>query len=101
MSDFFNRYGPWAVVTGAAQGLGQALAKECASLGLNLILTDVLKTELQQIAAQISSSSLVEVKIVVADLNDPLQLKQLLQECEPYKIGLFCCNHGILCPGGK
>lgn len=34
--DFLNRYGPWAVVTGASSGLGRAIAQELAAAGANL-----------------------------------------------------------------
>lgn len=93
MSEFSNRYGPWAVITGAARGLGEAFANECAFLGLNVILIDVLASELEQTATRISSSCPVQVKTILADLSDPSQVKQAIQECEFYSVGLFCCNH--------
>lgn len=93
MSVFSNRYGPWAVITGAARGLGEAFAKECASLGMNVILIDVLASELEQTAAYISSTCPIKVKTIIADLSDPFQVKQAIQECESYHVGFFCCNH--------
>ena len=35
---FLERYGPWAVVTGASSGIGRALAGGLADAGLNLVL---------------------------------------------------------------
>jgi uncharacterized protein len=36
--EFTDRYGPWALVAGGSEGLGAALAGECAARGLNLLL---------------------------------------------------------------
>jgi short-subunit dehydrogenase len=35
---FLERYGPWAVVTGASSGIGRALAGCLDEAGLNLVL---------------------------------------------------------------
>lgn len=33
-----DRYGPWAVVTGASEGIGRAIAIALADRGVNLVL---------------------------------------------------------------
>ena len=38
MIDFKSKYGPWALVAGASEGLGAAFAEILAGKGLNLIL---------------------------------------------------------------
>ena len=38
---FLERYGPWAVVTGASSGFGRALAVCLAEAGLNLVLVAI------------------------------------------------------------
>jgi short-subunit dehydrogenase len=93
MTLFPTQYGPWAVITGAARGLGQGIAEECASLGLNVILIDILEKELEQTAHNISSSWPIETKTILADLANPIDIPRVLQECAPYTVGLFCCNH--------
>ena len=38
MTDFKTKYGSWALVAGASEGLGAAFAEALAERGLNLIL---------------------------------------------------------------
>jgi uncharacterized protein len=44
----------WALVTGASQGLGRALAEECARLGLNLLLAALPGEGLALVAQQLA-----------------------------------------------
>ena len=46
MSDFKNQYGPWALVAGGAQGIGEAYSRELARRGLNVAIIDVSKDAL-------------------------------------------------------
>lgn len=55
MTDFQNKYGPWALVTGANAGIGKALAYELATRKLNIVagahrqhLLGALKDELEE-----------------------------------------------------
>ena len=38
MIDFKTKYGPWAIVAGASEGLGAAFAEALAKRHLNLVL---------------------------------------------------------------
>ena len=38
MTDFRDRYGPWAIVAGASEGTGAAFAREIAAQGVNVVL---------------------------------------------------------------
>jgi len=37
---FKEKYGPWAIIAGAAEGLGEAWSRALARRGLNLIMVD-------------------------------------------------------------
>ncbi|MDT5244908.1 MAG: hypothetical protein QOD36_2284, partial [Mycobacterium sp.] len=49
--DFQHRYGPWAVIAGASEGIGASLADELAGRGLNLVLIARNEKLLNEVAA--------------------------------------------------
>ena len=66
-----HRYGPWALITGASDGIGQALACRLAAEGINVVLVARSKNRLQAIAAELSAVHNVETMVLPADLTDP------------------------------
>ncbi|MGD0829661.1 MAG: SDR family oxidoreductase [Terracidiphilus sp.] len=73
--------GRWALVTGASAGIGAALARELAQRGAKLILTARRKDRLELLAAELQAKG-VEVRIVVADLNDPAAPQRIFDATE-------------------
>jgi len=67
---FAERYGPYALVAGASEGLGAAFAAAIARRGVNLVLLARREKELVETAARVRRSHGVEVIPVVADLAD-------------------------------
>ena len=69
---FAVRYGPWAIVAGASEGLGAAWAFELAGKGLNIVLMARNEEKLRNVREKIKNiREDVEVKIYVQDLADP------------------------------
>ena len=68
--------GKWALVTGASAGIGIALARELAAHGAKLILTARRRERMETLAAQLAAKG-TEVRIVIADLNDPAAPQQI------------------------
>ena len=73
--------GKWALVTGASAGIGVALARELATHGAKLILTARRKDRLDSLAAELTAKG-TEVRILVADLNDPAAPQQIYDATE-------------------
>eukprot|EP00345_Euplotes_harpa_P006846 CAMPEP_0168328960 /NCGR_PEP_ID=MMETSP0213-20121227/6823_1 /TAXON_ID=151035 /ORGANISM="Euplotes harpa, Strain FSP1.4" /LENGTH=341 /DNA_ID=CAMNT_0008332193 /DNA_START=99 /DNA_END=1124 /DNA_ORIENTATION=+ len=65
-----KRYGDnWAVVTGASDGIGKALAFELASKGFKVGLVGRNQDKLEAVAKDIAEQHKVETKVVVFDFN--------------------------------
>jgi len=92
---FKEKYGPWAIVTGAARGIGKAYARELASRGLNVLLVDLLEEELNQTAEEIRSEFPIQCHSIRADLSNSQERQTVIDQSEQYSIGLFCCNHAM------
>ncbi len=69
--EFRNRYGPWAVVAGASEGIGQAWCRQLAARGLNVVLVARREEPLQAEAAAISQRHGVETRVLALDLGAP------------------------------
>jgi NAD(P)-dependent dehydrogenase (short-subunit alcohol dehydrogenase family) len=57
------------VVTGAARGVGRAIARACAKAGAALVLGDVLAEAGRAVAQELAKTT--EARFVAVDLNDP------------------------------
>lgn len=66
--NFKQRYGDWALVTGATSGIGAELADQIAAKGLNIVLVARKESDLKEHAAQITRKHGVETAIIPADL---------------------------------
>ncbi|HEY3448338.1 MAG TPA: SDR family NAD(P)-dependent oxidoreductase [Myxococcales bacterium] len=66
--DFKRRYGPWAVVAGASEGLGAAYADALASRGLNLVLLARRAAVLDSLAGSLRGRHGLEVRTLAVDL---------------------------------
>ena len=68
MNDFVQKYGPWALVAGASERLGEAYARTLGARGLNLLLIARRSTVLDRVAGEIRSENNVEVRCLCQDL---------------------------------
>jgi len=89
---FLQRYGNWAIVAGASEGLGAEYANELARRGLNLILIARREELLQALAKQLSEKYKIRAKPLVLDLSLPDAAEQLIERTMDFDIGLLVYN---------
>lgn len=86
--DFAQRYGPWALVAGASEGLGAAFAHQLAGHGLNLILAARRAQPLAALAAALPTRTIT----VSADVATVDGLRQVIDAAEGHAVGLVVAN---------
>src|SRR5574341_1611636 len=91
-SDFRARYGSWAMVAGASEGLGAAYAEELALRGLNLVLVARRYELLQSLASRLSERDEIQTKIIVVDLSKPEAAEQIVHDTNDLEICLLIYN---------
>lgn len=92
MASLRDRYGPWALVAGASEGLGAAWAHEIARRGLDVVLLARSREKLEATAAAVHDAHGVRVHTVVADLGRPDVLETLVPALEGREVGLLVYN---------
>ena len=94
----YAKAGNWAVVTGASDGIGFAMAKDLARRGLNVCLISRTKSKLEDAATQIKTKyPNVEVKIIEFDFQSATgaTYDKLQKELEALQIAVLVNNVGI------
>jgi short-subunit dehydrogenase len=91
---FRRKYGRWAVIAGASEGLGASLADQLAARGLDLVLIARNKPLLNDAAAGIAARRGVSVRPVAFDLTDPQLSARVAAETEDLEVGLVVYNAG-------
>lgn len=92
---FRERYGPWALVTGAAEGLGAEFANQIAARGLGVVLLDVQVDKAEARAGAIAREHGVATRVVACDLSEPAFLAPVVRATGDLEIGLLVCCAGI------
>lgn len=89
MNDFFERYGPWALVSGASTESGVKFARQLAARGLHLVLTSSDADGLSDLAREIRTEYSVEVRPLVIDLHPRGYLASARLATSDIEVGLY------------
>jgi uncharacterized protein len=92
--DFADRYGPWAFVAGASEGIGAAYARRIAADGVNVVISSRRREVLEALADEIRADTAAEVRVAPLDLTSPALVDELERAVADLEIGLLVYNAG-------
>lgn len=92
MPSFVERYGPWAVVAGASEGIGASFSRRLAERGLSLVLVARRAGPLEALAAELRDEHGIEVRVQPLDLGSADAVSTLGAAIEGLDVGLLIYN---------
>ncbi len=95
-----DKYGPWALITGASEGTGAAFAHKVASEGINCILVSRREAPLQALAEEVRKKG-VEVVTAAVDLSALDATARIVTAVGNREVGLLITNAGADTNGAK
>lgn len=94
--------GQVAVVTGAAQGIGRAIAEQFAYAGVSLMLADLSDPKLEELKADFASRFDIQCVTFAGDLSDERTVsemgKRVREALGPVDILVNCAGGGVILP---
>jgi short-subunit dehydrogenase len=94
MTDLVKRYGRWALVAGASEGLGAAFARALAAAGFDLVLIARRAAPLEALAAELRALGR-EVEVHAFDLAAPELEARLSSLAERRELGVVVYNAAL------
>jgi uncharacterized protein len=91
---FATKYGPWALVAGASDGLGAAFAAGLAERGVNVVLLARRQALLDEVAAEINSRTSAQTHTLAIDLAQPGAASAIAAATSDLEIGflVYCAG---------
>ena len=92
MKNFKQKFGDWAIVTGATSKVGKAFARQLADQGVNLILFGRRAFLLKEVASNLKATSNIKVKFAVIDLSKDNFLRKIEDTIRNIDVRLLVSN---------
>lgn len=89
-----ERYGEWAIVTGASAGIGKAFAHALAEEGLSVVLSARNKDRLKELASEVEKRHAVATRVVAVDLSTNEGADELSRAVSDLEVGVLVNNAG-------
>jgi short-subunit dehydrogenase len=89
-----QRFGPWALVTGASSGIGKEFARQIAAAGINVVLVARRDALLADVGQAIAQDFAIQYRALAIDLSQDAFLAKLTEATNDLDIGLVVSNAG-------
>jgi len=92
-----RKYGSWAIITGATDCIGKAIAEDFAKLKFNIILISRTQTKLDEVAKELRDKFNVQTKTVAVDCasSSPTIWDPVRAAIQDLDIGILINNVGM------
>lgn len=90
-----ERYGPWAVVTGASSGIGRAVATELAAAGFDIVLIARRTALLDDLASSLHAEHGTSCRVEALDLTGTTGIDELERATGDLDVGLLVTAAGF------
>jgi uncharacterized protein len=89
MTEFREKYGNWALIAGAAIGLGESFCIALAKQGINLFMIDNLEEQLMNLSGKLAKAHGIQTMPFCIDLFQPDAVEQIMAKTSAIEIRLM------------
>jgi short-subunit dehydrogenase len=89
-----ERYGPWALIVGGSEGIGDHLARKLGAAGVNIVLVARKPGALAEASQKVREESGVEVRTLQLDIGRDDMLARIREVTDGLDVGLLVHNVG-------
>lgn len=95
MKNLKQKYGSWALITGASSGIGRAMSEQIAQQGMNIVAVARNQGNLNALKDSLETRYAIKVRTISADLSQPEANYEVNKQTADLDIGLLIPNAGI------
>ncbi|MFC2106700.1 SDR family NAD(P)-dependent oxidoreductase [Bacteroidota bacterium] len=86
------KYGSWAIVAGAAEGIGEGFCKELSGRGINIVMVDNNEMALQALSLILEEKYQIKTISLLMDLEDPSAYIEIIKVIKDIDCRLLVYN---------